>query len=118
AESAGGGDPTATGTSGSGLISLTSMPTSGDGRVIARRIYRTKADGSVYFLLATIPDNSATTYTDNTHDSALGDPGLTTSTADNAKMSLTSIATGPSGTVKRNLYRTDRKSTRLNSSHQ
>src|SRR3990167_2365805 len=40
--------------------------------VIKRKIYRTTAGGSVFYLLVTINDNTTTIYTDNTIDSALG----------------------------------------------
>ncbi len=50
---------------------LTSIPTSPSGSVISRNIYRTKAGGADYYLLATIADNSTTTYTDNIADVSL-----------------------------------------------
>lgn len=37
----------------------------------SRKLYRTKAGGSVYYYVATISDNSTTTYSDNIADSAL-----------------------------------------------
>ena len=39
--------------------------------ITGRKLYRTKAGGTTYFLLATIPNNTATTYSDNTADSSL-----------------------------------------------
>lgn len=39
---------------------------------VKRRLYRTVDDGSVYKFLAEIDDNTTTTYTDNTADTALG----------------------------------------------
>lgn len=50
---------------------LSNIPISLDGDVTSRRIYRTKAGGSIYYLLTTINNNSATTYTDNIADSTL-----------------------------------------------
>ncbi len=50
--------------------SLTNIAT-GDSTIVARKIYRTKAGGSVYHYVATIENNTATTYTDNTADSSL-----------------------------------------------
>lgn len=48
----------------------------------ARRIYRTKNGApTVYYLLATIPDNSTTTYTDTTADAALTTTAPTKGTA-------------------------------------
>ena len=54
-----------------GKVSLSAIPIGGS-IVTARKIYRTAAGGSVYYLLATIADNTTTTYTDNTADSSLG----------------------------------------------
>lgn len=54
--------------------SLTNIPTGATG-TIARRIYRTKAggpDAKDYYLVATINDNTTTTYTDNLPDASLG----------------------------------------------
>ena len=54
-----------------GKVSLSAIPIGGS-LVTARKIYRTAAGGSVYYLLTTIADNTTTTYTDNTADSGLG----------------------------------------------
>jgi hypothetical protein len=40
--------------------------------VTSRKIYRTTAGGSTYLLLATLSDNTTTTYTDNIADASLG----------------------------------------------
>lgn len=44
----------------------------GGSLVIARKIYRTKVGSSVYYLMATLADNVATSYTDNIADASLG----------------------------------------------
>jgi hypothetical protein len=54
-----------------GQVSLTAIPT-GSSNVTSRKLYRTAAAGSAYLLLATIANNTATTYTDNIADSSLG----------------------------------------------
>jgi hypothetical protein len=54
-----------------GKVSLSAIPT-GDVTVTARKLYRTIGGGSDYFLLATLSNNTTTTYTDNTADSSLG----------------------------------------------
>lgn len=54
-----------------GKINLTSIPISSSGSVTARKIYRTKAGGTGYYLLTTISDNTTTTYTDNISDASL-----------------------------------------------
>ena len=50
---------------------LTGIPTSTSNSVTSRKIYRTDAGGSFYYLLATISDNTTTTYTDNIADASL-----------------------------------------------
>lgn len=54
-----------------GKVQLTGIPTGG-ANVIARRIYRTAANGATYLLLTELADNTTTTYTDNTADASLG----------------------------------------------
>lgn len=69
-------------------VRLTAIPT-GSSNVTARNIYRTAVNGSAYLFLATISDNTTTTYTDNIADGALG-AGVpsTNSTADPQVSSL------------------------------
>lgn len=52
-------------------VTLSSIPVSTSGGVTSRKIYRTKAGGSDYFLLDTIYNNTSTSYTDNTADASL-----------------------------------------------
>lgn len=52
-------------------VSLTSIPISSSSGVSYRKIYRTKAGGSSYYLLHTILNNINTTYTDKTTDASL-----------------------------------------------
>lgn len=54
-----------------GVVELTNIPIGG-ALVTSRRIYRTAAGGDVYYLLTTIANNTATTYTDNMPDGLLG----------------------------------------------
>lgn len=57
-----------------GQINLTNIPISTDTKVTGRRIYRTLANTTAsYYLLVDIPNNTSTTYTDNTADADLGD---------------------------------------------
>jgi hypothetical protein len=93
-------------TTGSGQGSLTNIPTSADGRVTARRIYRTKAGGSIYYAVTTINDNATTTYTDNKADGSLSDTVPDADTISGGQVSLSVIPTGPAGTTKRRIYRT------------
>lgn len=62
-----------------GQITLTNIPLGGS-VVTSRKIYRTVAAGSAYFLQSTIANNTATTATDNVADSALGAAMPTTNT--------------------------------------
>ena len=56
-----------------GQVSLTGIPLGPAGQgVTQRKIYRTLAGGGLFYYLATIPDNSTVTYTDNTADGGLG----------------------------------------------
>ena len=63
-----------------GKVSLSAIPIGGS-LVTARKIYRTVAGGSTYLLLATIADNTTTTYTDNIADSSLGAEAPSVNTA-------------------------------------
>jgi hypothetical protein len=54
-----------------GQVKLTGIPV-GSSLVTARKLYRTQAAGTVFLLLATIANNTATTYTDNLADGSLG----------------------------------------------
>ena len=54
-----------------GQVALTGIPLGG-ASVTARKLYRTLAGGTTYALLATIANNTATTYTDNIADASLG----------------------------------------------
>jgi hypothetical protein len=49
--------------------------------VLARRLYRTAVDGSALLLLATLNDNTTTSYTDSLPDSALGSAAPIVNTA-------------------------------------
>lgn len=54
-----------------GKVLVSGIPLGG-GAVTSRKLYRTLAGGSTYYLLATIADNSTTSYTDNIADASLG----------------------------------------------
>jgi len=54
-----------------GKVELTAIPIGG-ALVTSRKLYRTAAGGSTYLLLATLANNTATTYTDNIADASLG----------------------------------------------
>jgi hypothetical protein len=60
-------------------VQLSNIPVSSSTFVTGRKIYRTKAGGTTYHYLATISNNTTTTYTDNIADADL--PGV--SDADN-----------------------------------
>jgi len=52
-------------------ILVSDIQTSDNERVTSRRLYRTLADGGSYYLVATIPDNVTTSFTDRMADSEL-----------------------------------------------
>ncbi len=60
-------------------VTVSSIPTGPVG-VIARRLYRTKAGGTVYYLDQKINDNETTSVVDNVADSALGASAPTVNT--------------------------------------
>lgn len=62
-----------------GQVALTGIAVGG-AAVTSRKIYRTIAGGTTYLLLATIGNNTATTYTDNIADASLGVQAPTTNT--------------------------------------
>lgn len=64
-----------------GKVALSAIPVGG-AAVTARKLYRTMAAGSTYLLLATLADNTTTTYTDNVADSGLGAAAPSTNTTD------------------------------------
>ncbi len=64
-----------------GQVSVTAIPVGGSA-VTSRKLYRTTAGGSTYLLLATISDNTTTTYTDNIADASLGAAVPTTNTTE------------------------------------
>lgn len=53
-------------------IELSSIPVSSDNQVVARQIYRTVGNGAIHLFVATINNNSDTTYSDTTADTSLG----------------------------------------------
>lgn len=77
-----------------GRIALTSIPL-GPAGVTQRKIYRTAAGGSSWLFLATIADNSSTTYEDNLPDSGLG---TAAPVSNSTKQRLSTVA--PTGSVQ------------------
>lgn len=55
-----------------GSMGMSNIPRSANPHVYARKIYRTVANGAVYFLLATLDDNETEQYSDTTADGDLG----------------------------------------------
>lgn len=62
-----------------GKVELSAIPIGGS-LVTSRKLYRTAANGSTYLLLATLANNTATTYTDNIADASLGAQAPTANT--------------------------------------
>jgi hypothetical protein len=79
-------------------IALTNIPISSDPRVTARRIYRSAAGScSPFQFIATIADNTTTTYTDNTPATAYTEvPDSTTMSLDIGNLPLLRYAVSPS----------------------
>lgn len=62
-----------------GKVELSAIPLGGS-LVTSRKIYRTAANGSIFYLAATLANNTATTYTDNIADASLGAQAPTVNT--------------------------------------
>jgi uncharacterized phage protein gp47/JayE len=73
-------------------VSLTTIPIGGLG-TISRRVYRSK-NGGDFQLVATIANNTATTYTDNTADGSLGGTPPDESTAEGIAVAAESESPG------------------------
>jgi hypothetical protein len=88
-------------------IPLSAIPV-GNSMVVARNLYRTvaNASGSTLKLLASVFDNTTTTYLDTVTDAALGAAALTVSTAQAAQVALSAIPLGAAGVTARMIYRT------------
>jgi hypothetical protein len=98
------GMPTAN-TAVTGIVPLTAIPR-GDPSVTGRRLYR-RSGGAGLKRLATIADNSATTYSDTTANASLGAAPPSTNTAALLRQPLTGLALSGSAMVTaRKLYRT------------
>lgn len=84
-------------------VTVTFIPTGPTG-TIARRVWRTKAGGSSYFLIGALADNATTSVLDATPDAALTVNAPITATAGGEQF-LIGVPIGPSGTLGRRLYR-------------
>lgn len=85
-------------------VSVSSIPTSGDARVIARRLYRDTNASGTFKLIAQFNDNTTTTYTDVSPSHTSAAPS--SNTAGEGTFQLVSIPTGGTGTTARRIYRT------------
>jgi hypothetical protein len=93
-------------TGSNNAVSLSSIPTSADGRVVGRKIYRSTGVTNIYQLVATIGDNTATTHTDLIADANLTTLAPTSDTT-GGQIALSSIPTSTdSRVIARNLWRT------------
>ena len=70
-----------------GKVELTAIQLGG-ALVTSRKLYRTAANGTTYLLLATIANNTATTYTDNIADASLGAESPTANTTDDPLLAM------------------------------
>jgi len=93
-------------------VSLSAIPL-GDATVTSRKLHRTAAGGSQLKLLATLADNTTTTYVDQVIDSSLGANIPTSNTATANRVALSSIPIGPTGVTSRNIYRTEADAAQL-----
>lgn len=82
------------------------LPVSTDPATVGRKLYRTTAGGSTFSLVATIANNTATSYDDNVADGSLGAAAPSANTATKGKVTVSGLSAGPSGTTSRKIYRT------------
>ena len=86
----------------------------GPAGVTARKLYRSTAyTVSPLKLLATLGDNTTTTYLDAIADASLGATAPATGTAAAAQVAVSSIALGPASVTGRRIYRTAAGGTQL-----
>ena len=86
----------------------------GPAGVTARKLYRsTTYTAAPLLLLATLGDNTTTTYVDTKADASLGATAPTTGTAAAAQVAVSSIALGPASVTGRRIYRTAAGGTQL-----
>jgi hypothetical protein len=97
--------PTIGATSPIHIVPLTAIPLGPTGTT-SRNIYRTAAGGSQLRFLATLGDNTTTTFTDTTVDAGLGANAPTVGTAPANMVAITGIVVGAAPTTQRKLYRT------------
>jgi len=88
-------------------ISLVNIQTGPTG-TLARSIYRTAGNGAEYRLLYTLNDNTTNSYTDTKADDERSNPIPTVNTFGGSQVTVSSVATGPTGTLARRIYRTKR----------
>jgi uncharacterized phiE125 gp8 family phage protein len=74
-------------TGGDGQVALSNIPLGG-ALVTSRKLYRTTAGGSTYLLLATLADNTTTTYSDNIADGSLGAGAPSVNTTSDPMLSM------------------------------
>ncbi len=96
---AGAAAPTTGTVGGKATVTLPSAPT----EVLLRRVYRTKANGSTYYLVSEV--EAGTTFNDNVLDDGLTVVAPVLATAGGQQHTVT-LPTGPGGTLARRIYRT------------
>ena len=87
------------------VVALTNIPI-GPAGVTGRRLYRSPAGSTTLLVLATLNNNTDTTFTDTKTDSALGAGAPPSNTTINQRVALSSISTGGAGVTARKIYRT------------
>lgn len=90
-------------------VPITTIPIGPPGTT-ARKIYRTVAGAAYAYgnfkTVATLGDNTTTNYTDTVADASLGAAAPSSNTTLLNTVNISGIATGPSGTTARTVYRT------------
>jgi hypothetical protein len=87
------------------LLRLTNIPIGPSGTT-ARKIYRWTTSDPIWKLQQTLTGNAANATTDQTTQGSLGPAAPTSNTTAFNQVTLSGIATGPTGTTARKVYRT------------
>lgn len=93
-------------------VPITGIPIGGS-VVTARNLYRRFNGAGTFKLVTTLPNNTATSFTDTLANESLGVAAPSSNTATANQVSVTGIAVGPGATTSRKLYRTAANASQL-----
>lgn len=86
-------------------VPMSTIPLGGAGTT-SRNLYRRFNGAGTYKLVTTLPNNTATTYSDTIANASLGAAAPSSNTAQQNRVGLTSVPVGTSAVTQRQIYRT------------